>query len=122
MHTQIVIKVLLVVGLLALIYMLVNKRPGARPRALRSIAYLLIIVMAIIAVIFPQCLTWIAGLVGVGRGADLLLYALVLMFFNHLIGARSHNAKQAQRFTDLARHVAIREAEPAKEAGRRLAE
>lgn len=121
MHTKIIIQALLIIGILVLMFMLMNKRQGARPRALRSIAYLLILMMAIMAVIFPQWLTWVAQLVGVGRGADLLLYALVLMFFNHLIGARSHNAKQSQRFTELARHVAISEAEPANEAGRRLA-
>lgn len=38
---------------------------------------------ALFIVLWPNFLTWLANLIGIGRGADLLIYsALILMFFS----------------------------------------
>lgn len=121
MGDQIVIKVLLVVALVMLMGILLVPRKGARPLAIRRLTYLLLLVAAIAAVIFPSWLTWLAALVGVGRGTDLLLYGLVVVFISHAMASKSRNAESDQRFTALARRIAIDDAEPAAEAGQRLA-
>ncbi len=121
MGDQVVIKVLLVVALVMLMGILLVPRKGARPLAIRRLTYLLLLVAAIAAVIFPSWLTWLAALVGVGRGTDLLLYGLVVVFISHAMASKSRNAESDQRFTALARRIAIDDAEPAAEAGQRLA-
>jgi hypothetical protein len=70
-------------------------------------------VFAGLTVLFPTVLTRVAHMVGVGRGADLLLYAtvLVLLGFLALQEARTKNAEK--RTTYLARRLALDEAEPA---------
>ncbi|MDK7733868.1 DUF2304 domain-containing protein [Propionimicrobium lymphophilum] len=120
MGSQIVIQIVLIAALVFLMFALFNTRAGARPQAIRRLSYLLLLVVAIFAVIFPGTVSWLASLVGVGRGTDLVVYILVLMLISHLISSRSSSAKQNQRFTELARYIAINEAEPAEEAGRRL--
>lgn len=120
MSGQIVIQVVLIGALLFLMFALFNTRSGARPLAIRRLAYLVLLLAAIFAVLFPSVVTRLASLVGVGRGTDLVVYILVLMLISHLISSKSSAAKQSQRFTALARCIAISEAEPADEAGRRL--
>lgn len=121
MGDQIVIKVLLIMGLLALMGVLFIQRPGARPLAIRRLTYYAMLVGAVGAVLFPGYLSQLAALVGVGRGTDLLLYGLVLVFISHTIASKSRHAVSDQRFTALARRFAIAEAEPAAAAGLRLA-
>lgn len=121
MSDQIVIKILLVIGLIGLMAILLVPRKGARPLAIRRLTYLLLLFAAIAAVVFPSWLTWLAELVGVGRGTDLLLYGLVLVFISHLMASKSQHAASNQRFTALARTIAISAVEPAAEAGQRLA-
>ncbi len=120
MPSQIIIQILLIAGLVGLMAVLLVQRPGARPTAIRRITYLMLLIAAIAAVLFPGWLTWLARLVGVGRGADLLLYGLVLVFISHSIASKKRHAQTDQRFTELARQVAINAAEPAEQAGRRL--
>lgn len=121
MGDQIVIKVVLIVVLIGLAAILLVQRPGARPLAIRRLTSLVLLFVAIAAVIFPQWLTSLAELVGVGRGTDLLLYGFVLVFISHSISSKSNHAAINRRLTSLARKIAISSAEPAEEAGRRLA-
>lgn len=120
MGDQLIIKALLVAALIGLMAVLFVQRPGARPLAIRRLTYSAMLIAAIAAVIFPGWLSWLAALVGVGRGTDLLLYGLVLVFISHSISSKSRHAASDQRFTALARTIAIQDAEPAGEAGRRL--
>ena len=122
MGDQIVIKVVLIAALIVLMAILLVPRKGARPLAIRRLTYLLLLVAAIAAGIYPSWLTWLAALVGVGRGTDLLLYGLVVVFISHSMTSKSRHAESDRRFTALARRIAIDDAEPAAEAGRRLAE
>lgn len=120
MGTQLVIKVLLIAIFVGLVAVLVVQRPGARPLAIRRLTYLALLIAAITAVIFPNWLTWIAELVGVGRGTDLLLYGTVVVFISHSLASKSQHVGADQRTTLLAREIAIMQAEPADVAGRRL--
>ncbi|MEA5122004.1 MAG: DUF2304 domain-containing protein [Propionibacterium sp.] len=122
MGDQIVIKVLLITALVVLMAILLVPGKGARPLAIRRLTYLLLLVAAIAAVIFPNWLSWTAALVGVGRGTDLLLYGLVVVFISHSMSSKSRHVESDRRFTALARRIAIDDAEPASEAGRRLAD
>ena len=51
---------------------------------MRRLLILAFAAFAIAAVAFPSLLTRIAGLVGVGRGTDLLLYATVMVLLGHI--------------------------------------
>lgn len=107
-----IIQILLVIGIVSIIAWMVITR-GAKQLAVRRLLIIAFAIFAVLTVMFPSVLTSVAHLVGVGRGADLLLYAtvLVLLGFLALQEARTKNAEK--RTTYLARRMALDEAEPA---------
>ena len=74
-------------------------------------AYVVLVVIAAgLAVIFPDALTEVANVLGIGRGADLLLYLLVVTFMLvSVVLFRRINALE-RRYTALARAMAVQEA------------
>ena len=106
---------LLAIALVAVFFM--RPSPGARGRAVRRLGTVAFAVLAALSVLFPAVLTRIANLVGVGRGADLLLYALVIVVLAFM-GSSYRNRKAFEvTLTQLARRTAIDEARD--EIGRR---
>lgn len=91
--------------LLAAFFML--RGGGARHQAIRRILMLLFIVAAASSVFFPQVWTWAAHLVGIGRGADLLLYFLVLTFLGFVATTYRRFRNLEQDVTELSRQVAL---------------
>lgn len=101
------IKILLIVVVLLLSLYMFKANLGAKQTAWRRLGILLFAVAAVLVVIFPGITTTVARFVGVGRGADLLLYGLVIVvLYNMLMQAKQRNAAE-RRLTKLAREVAI---------------
>ena len=80
---------------------------GARHQAIRRILMLLFIVAAASSVFFPQIWTLAARLVGVGRGADLLLYFLVLTFLGFVATTYRRFRNIENSVTELSRQLAL---------------
>ena len=66
---------------------------------------------AALSVVFPGRLTWLAHKVGVGRGADLVLYILVVTFMLVSVILFRRIADLERKYVVLARALAIREAQ-----------
>lgn len=79
MTAQLTIKLLLIAGIVVVAVFGMRSRGGTH-LALRRIGGLAFVVTAIVSVLFPALVTWLANRVGVGRGTDLVLYALVVAF------------------------------------------
>lgn len=104
---QLIIKSILVAVFVLFGLMLLRSGGSARTQAIRTLALVLFLAAAIIAVIFPALVNDIAVSVGIGRGADLLLYAFIIVFIgNSLQTARRRSAQSAQ-ITQLARTLAL---------------
>lgn len=108
---QLVIQIILITAFVIFAAVLIVPSRGARRLALRRLVLVLAFLAAIIAVIFPGLLNDIANLVGVGRGTDLVLYALVVVFVGNAIAAAAQNRQLHREITRLARWAAIRDAE-----------
>lgn len=105
------IQVLLVVGLIAFAFIdLRNGGGGARHQALRRIGLVAFIGLGIFSILFPEWLGWVAGLVGVGRGADLVFYALVVAFLFYVATNHRRFVALDRKLTILARQLALTEA------------
>lgn len=88
------------------------RRTGADSHlAIRRIIFGGFVLIAMLAVIFPQWLTWFAQLIGVGRGTDLLLYMLCMIFLVFVYTQFRRNAEMQQKVTQLARTIALMEAQ-----------
>lgn len=72
----------------------------------------LVVLAAVLSVLYPNTLTEVAEIVGVGRGADLLLYVLVVTFMLTSVVLFRRISVLERRYVELARAVALREAEP----------
>lgn len=116
---QLVIQIILIVAFAIFAVLLLLPGRGARRLALRRVVLLFAFVAAVIAVLFPGLLNDLANLVGVGRGTDLVLYALVIVFIGNAIAAAAQNRQLHREVTRLARWAAIRGAEQHEESERR---
>lgn len=106
---QIIIKVLLILAFLVFAFVLIRSGGSARSQALRTLGMLLFLVVATTAVLFPTLVNDIAVIVGVGRGADLLLYAFIVVFIGHTLTNARKRREQDRQITELARQLALRE-------------
>jgi hypothetical protein len=80
-------------------------------QASKRIALVLFALANVYAVMRPNDLSVIAHFLGVGRGTDLVLYALVVAFMAGMFSMYQRFRVVDRRYTELARTVAIREAE-----------
>lgn len=102
-----IIKVLLVAAALGVgVLVLREKVPGQREGSRRAVG-LVLVVTGIVAVLWPELTTMAANAVGVGRGTDLVLYLLVIVFaYSALVTAQ--RIHQLQRdITVLTRELAL---------------
>jgi hypothetical protein len=112
---QLAIKVILIVVFAAFAVFLMMPGRGARHLAIRRLVMLVVLALTVVAVVFPATINEIAHLVGVGRGTDLLLYGLIVVFIgNSILEQRRHRMAERQ-ITQLAREIAIAKAQSPSE-------
>jgi hypothetical protein len=107
----VLIQFVLVLAVLTIMYVFVRRSHAIYVQASKRIALVLFALANVYAVMRPEDLTVIARLLGVGRGTDLVLYALVVAFMAGMFSMYQRFRVVDRRYTELARTVAIREAE-----------
>jgi hypothetical protein len=110
MPNQIIIQIILIAAFVVFAVILLLPGRGARRLAVRRLALLVAFVAGVIAVVFPGFINDVANLLGVGRGTDLILYALVVVFVGNSIAAAAQNRQQHREITQLARALALQNA------------
>lgn len=108
---MLLIQILLVIAVAALTLYFLSNRRKARAKAGVKIGFVVFLVIAIFAVLFPDATTWVAQLVGVQRGTDLMLYGLIVAFVFVTISSYLRFREQELRFARLARAVALSNAQ-----------
>ncbi|SDO14985.1 hypothetical protein SAMN05660199_01365 [Klenkia soli] len=106
-----IIKWLLIPTLIALVYLSLRSRASLRGQARRKILAVLTVVAGVLAVMFPSSTQWLADLVGVTRGSDLLFYVVALVLIYQVGSTGVRFREQETRIVGLARQVALAEAE-----------
>lgn len=104
------IKALLLLAGAALVVFFLSNRRKARAKAGVKIGFVLFVVFMVYAVVRPDDLTWIANRLGVQRGTDLVLYALVMGFAFVTVSTYVRFREQELRYARLARAVALQNA------------
>ncbi|WP_372733992.1 DUF2304 domain-containing protein [Nocardioides sp.] len=106
-----IIKVLLVVALAAAALVALRGRRTALNLLIRRALTLGVIAAGVFAVLMPDTVTEVANLLGVGRGADLVLYLLCVTFLFVSIGLYLRLSEMHDRYVELARKMALHEAD-----------
>lgn len=105
------IQIILIVVIVTIGILLI-RRPGSdRHLAMRRLLLGGFVLIAVLSVLFPQWLSWVANLIGVGRGTDLLLYVFVLVFLVFVATQYRRTVEQDRKLTLLARRIALLEAQ-----------
>lgn len=108
---MIIIQIILIGSFVYLLLRLLTNSNSYQMNAWIKILGILFTVLAIVIVLSPNSLNAIAHLVGVTRGADLLLYLLTLAFILTVLNLYIKGKHEQKRLVQLARKVAILEAE-----------
>ena len=101
------IQVLLIAAVLALLVYLLRSRTNAKAKAWVKVGYVLFVIAAVYAILRPDDTTVLANWLGVARGADLLLYALVIAFLFTTLSTYLRFKELEVRYARLARAVAL---------------
>ena len=108
---HVVIQIVLIVAVLAFFAYYLRSRGSARSSALFKLLFIAFGLFAIYTVIRPNDLTAIANAMGVDRGTDLMLYALVVTFGFTTVGTYLRFREMEGRYTRLVRAVALQGAQ-----------
>lgn len=103
------IKIFLIASVIAASFWLLRgERRGGR-LALTRLAGLAFAGSWIVGVLSPDAVTWVANLVGVGRGTDLVLYVLVVGFMFTTVVLQQRLRSVEERIAQLTRAQALLE-------------
>jgi hypothetical protein len=105
-----IIQILLCLGFLGIIAWLLINRKSAKGKAWQKIGLIGLLVLAIVAVLFPDSLNRLAHFLGVGRGADLVFYTFVFAFIAYVTTQYIKQKDHDRQVAILVRKVAIIEA------------
>jgi len=104
------IQVLLIFSVIALLVYLLRSRRSAQSKAWVKVGYVLFVFAAVYAVLRPNDTTVVAHWLGVARGTDLMLYALIVAFSFTTLSTYLRFKDLELRYARLARAVALESA------------
>ncbi len=110
-----IVQLLLIVVVIVVAVRLLRDR-GDRTQAVRRLGLMLFAALAVWSILFPSVWNQIARLVGVGRGTDMVMYALVVAFLSFTLTTYVRFRDLEARYTKLARRLALNEAGPPQPA------
>ncbi|MGQ0840539.1 DUF2304 domain-containing protein [Actinokineospora sp.] len=105
------IQYVLLVASVLLLTLFLRKRGSAQTAAGTKLAFVVFVLFGAYAVLRPGDVQVVAGWLGVGRGTDLLLYAVVVVFTFATVNAYLRFKELELRYARLARAIALRNAE-----------
>lgn len=103
-------QIILVVALAGIAVYLVRSTPSPRHLAIRRLLVLLALTAGVVVVLWPGLLSWLASLVGIGRGADLLFYLAIVAGLIYVVNEYKRSVQLTRANTQLAREIALTEA------------
>ncbi len=108
------LQIVLVIAALGALFYFVRSGQSVGVRASKRVAFAAFVLLNIYAVLRPNDVTWVARQLGIGRGTDLLVYLLVVGFIFGMLNSYLRDREISQHLTNLARQLAIRDAELAR--------
>lgn len=109
---QIIVQVALVLAVIVVSLALMRGGSNARHLAIRRIMLVLFACVAAFSIFFPELLTRVARLLGIGRGTDLVLYGLIVSFMVFMATTYQRFRHMESTLTKLSRRIALDETPP----------
>lgn len=105
-----IVQLVLVVAVILVSLALMRGGSNARHLAIRRLLLVMFAFAAAVSIFLPDLLTGIAQFLGIGRGTDLVLYALIFCFFVFMATTYQRFRQAEFALTRLARRIALDEA------------
>ena len=102
---------LLILSIVALLVYLLRSRRNAQSRAWVKVGYVLFVIAAVYAVLRPNDTTVVAHWLGVDRGIDLMLYALIVGFSFSTLSTYLRFKDLELRYAQLTRAIPLERAQ-----------
>lgn len=112
-----IVQIVLVLAVILGSVVLMRGGANAHHLAIRRILLLGFAVVAVLSIFFPVVLTHVAQAFGIGRGTDLVLYALIVCFLVFMASTAQRYRRMEESMTKLARRIALDETPRTWEAG-----
>jgi hypothetical protein len=106
---KIIIQIILIITVVGTVMYFLSHN-NSKTAAYKKLLGLFFVVFAAIAIIWPDTTNELAHLLGVQRGADLLLYTLVIVVMFYILSSNLHRRDDRQRIAKLAREVTLLQA------------
>ena len=113
---RIIVQIFLLIAVVLISLVLMRGGTNARHMAVRRIILVLFGLLAAVSIFFPDILTLIARFLGVGRGTDLVLYALIVCVLLFISTTYQRFRQSETTLTKLSRRIALDETERPWEA------
>lgn len=107
---MIIVQLLLVASFAAVFLYALRSRTAHGVSATKKLAFMTFMLVVLVAVFSPRLVTAVANIVGVGRGADLVLYLLAVMFCFYVVNDYLRGQESRNQVHKLARRIAVLEA------------
>jgi hypothetical protein len=108
---MIIFQIILIAGLALVFWWFLARSNTYHVRAWTKIFMMLFVLVAVIAIIFPDSSNRAAHWFGITRGADFLLYLLTLAFIFVVLNGYIKGKQDEKKLVVLARKIALLEAE-----------
>ena len=108
---MVLVQVLLIAAFAFIFVQALRSRSAHSVNAWKKMAFVLLMVLVVIAVLAPDLVSVVARLVGVGRGTDLVLYMVSVTFGFYVVNQYLHAQAARHQVHQLARRIAILEAQ-----------
>lgn len=105
----IVVQLVLVIAVTLVSLVLMRGGANARHLAIRRILLVIFAALAVLSIFVPDLLTTVANFFGVGRGTDLVLYALIVSFLVFMSTTYQRFRELQLSLTKLSRRIALDE-------------
>ena len=102
-----IIRAVLIIFILAIVLWFMIQNTSTKRQAWGKLVVFILLILGVLAVLFPGSTNVVAHKVGVGRGADLLLYILAIMFVASLLFQYLRRQDDQSKVERLARKLAI---------------
>jgi len=106
----VIIQVILLAVTAVFLLLFIRNWYSVQTRALKRLAFVIFIAAMMIAILRPNWVNWLAHVIDVGRGTDLVMYTLAVAFVFVSVNTYFRLKSQEVRFTELARAIALRDA------------
>ena len=108
---MVLVQVLLIAAFAFIFVKALRSHSAHSVNAWKKMAFVLLMVLVVIAVLAPDLVSIVAQLVGVGRGTDLVLYMVSVTFGFYVVNQYLRAQESRHQLHQLARRIAILEAQ-----------